>query len=332
MERKLRSFSANSKPDRNRPQVEGLLNIDKPRHRTSHDVVAHIRRLTGVARVGHAGTLDPQATGVLLVSLGTGTKLTPFLHECPKTYRATLQLGVRTDSHDAVGKIIEVRAVGRLDHEHVEAVLTGFRGAIDQIPPMHSALKRRGRRLYDLARQGLDVERQPRRVEIFGLTLVDLCTATLTLEVQCSSGTYIRVLADDIGTQLGCGAHLSALVRTAIGPFRLDQALTLDAFDAAVRQDKWPAHVISLARGMDAFAAIVVTSASARALTHGIPPTAAQVVRVEGAFEVGQTVAIKGPNGELLAVGAACVRAPEIATTSPATAIMHLRRVLHHSP
>jgi tRNA pseudouridine55 synthase len=332
MERKLRSFSANSRPDRRRSRVEGLLNIDKPRGRTSHDVVAHIRRLTRIPRVGHAGTLDPQATGVLLVGLGTGTKLTPFLHEYPKTYRATLQLGVRTDSHDAVGKLIEVRAVGRLERERVEAVLTGFRGAIEQIPPMHSALKWQGRRLYDLARQGLDVERQPRRVEILSLTLVDLSTATLTLEVQCSSGTYIRVLADDIGTKLGCGAHLSALVRTAIGPFRLDHALTLDAFDAAVRQGKWPAHVISLARAMGAFPAIVVTSASARALTHGITPTAAQVVRVEGAFEVGQTVAIKGLDGELLAVGAARVRAPEVAMTSPATAIMHLRRVLYHSP
>jgi tRNA pseudouridine55 synthase len=331
MERKLRSSSANSRPDKDHSHIEGLLNIDKPRDRTSHDVVAHIRRLTRIPRVGHAGTLDPQATGVLLIGLGAGTKLTPFLHEHPKTYRATLQLGVRTDSYDAAGKIIDVRAVGALDRARVEAVLLGFRGAIEQIPPMYSALKRQGQRLYDLARQGLDVERQPRRVEIFDLTLVDLTAATLSLEVECSSGTYIRVLADDIGTQLGCGAYLAALVRTAIGPFQLGHALTLDAFDTAVRQGRWPAHVMSLARGMATFPTIVVTSGAAHGLTRGMGPTAAQVLHLEGAFEVGQTVAIKGPDGELLAVGAANVRAAELAAAPPATAIVHLRRVLCHT-
>jgi tRNA pseudouridine55 synthase len=328
MERKLRSSSANSMPDKDRSQVEGLLNIDKPRDRTSHDVVAHIRRLTRIPRVGHAGTLDPQATGVLLIGLGQGTKLIQFLHECPKTYRATLQLGVRTDSYDAAGKVIEVRAVGALTREGVEAALTGFRGPIEQIPPMYSALKRQGQRLYDLARQGLDVERQARRVQIFRLTLVDLTSEMLSLEVECSSGTYIRVLADDIGTKLSCGAHLTALVRTAVGPFKLDHALTLDALDTAVREGSWPAHVISLAGGLATFPAIVVTAVSAQALARGRAPTASQVLHVEGAFEVGQTVAIKGPDGDLLAVGAANARVTELAATPPATAIVQLRRVL----
>jgi tRNA pseudouridine55 synthase len=264
----------------------------------------------------------------LLIGLGVGTKLVPFLHEYPKTYRATLQLGIRTDTYDAAGKIVAVRAVGELDPERVESVLMGFRGVIEQIPPMYSALKRQGRRLYELARQGLDIERQPRRVEIFNLTLVDLTPATLSLEVECSSGTYIRVLADDIGTALGCGAHLTALVRTAIGPFRLEQALTLEAFDSAVRQGKWPAHVIALERGMAGFPAIVVTSEAAEALTRGMAPIAAQVLRVEGAFELGQTVAIKGPDGELLAVGAANVRANQVSTTPPAAMLAQLRRVL----
>jgi tRNA pseudouridine55 synthase len=332
MERKLRSSSANSMPAKDRAAVDGLLSIDKPGDRTSHDVVAHIRRLTRMPRVGHAGTLDPQATGVLLIGLGAGTKLMPFLHEHPKTYRATLQLGVRTDSYDAAGKVVEVRAVGELDRERVEAVLAGFRGPIEQIPPMYSALKRQGQRLYDLARQGLDVERHPRRVQIFALTLVEHTSATLGLEVQCSSGTYIRVLADDIGAKLGCGAHLAALVRTAIGPFRLEQALTLEAFDGAVLQGRWPALVIGLARGMAGFPAVVVTTGAAHALTHGVAPVAAHVLHIEGVFEVGQTVAIKGPDGELLAVGAADVRATDVAATPPATAIMQLRRVLRHSP
>ena len=228
-EPKLRSSSGNSKPDNGPGPVAGLLIIDKPSGCTSHDVVARIRRWTRVPRVGHAGTLDPQATGVLLIGLGTGTKLTQFLHECPKTYRATLQLGVRTDTCDAAGKVVEVRPVHAMSQGQVEAVLGSFRGTIEQIPPMFSALKQQGQRLYTLARQGIDVDRQPRRVQIYRLVVLEFTGATLRLEVECSSGTYIRVLADDIGLRLGCGAHLSALVRTATGPFSLAQAHTLPA-------------------------------------------------------------------------------------------------------
>jgi tRNA pseudouridine55 synthase len=332
MERKLRSSSANSIPANYRSPIEGLLNINKSRDRTSHDVVADIRRLTRIARVGHAGTLDPQATGVLLIGLGQGTKLTPFLHECPKTYHATLQLGVRTDSHDAAGKVVEVRPVGELGRAQVEAVLASFRGPIEQIPPMYSALKWQGQRLYALARQGIDVERQPRRVQIFRLSLGQLTRERLSLEVECSSGTYMRVLADDIGSRLGCGAHLTALVRTAVGPFTLDHALTLEGFATAVREGTWSASVISLAQGMATFPAIVVTSTSAQALAHGTAPTAAQVLRVEGVFEVGQTVAIKGVHGDLLAVGVATAGVTDLAATPAATAIMQLRRVLRQPP
>ena len=269
-------------PDRGPGHVGGLLNIDKPRDCTSHDVVAHIRRWTRVARVGHAGTLDPQATGVLLIGLGTGTKLTQFLHECPKTYRATLQLGVRTDTYDAAGKVVEVCPVREMSQGEVEAVLAGFRGAIQQIPPMFSALKQQGRRLYTLARQGIDVERQPRRVQIFRLALLELTAATLSLEVECSSGTYIRVLADDIGTRLGCGAHLSALVRTATGPFSVAQALTLPALEEAVRQNDWRRHVITLSAAVAAFPALILTAAATQELAHGIAPTPRGIARQWG--------------------------------------------------
>jgi tRNA pseudouridine55 synthase len=211
-------------------------------------------------------------------------------------------------------------------------VLANFRGTIEQIPPMYSALKHQGQRLYELARQGIDVARQPRRVWISRLALLDLASESLSLEVECSSGTYIRVLADDIGAELGCGAHLTALARTAVGPFMLDQALTLNGFDAAVREGNWSTHLISLTQGMATFPAIVVTSASAQALVRGMPPTAAQVLRLEGVFEVGQTVAIKGENGDLLAVGTATRRVTELAATPSTTTILQLRRVLRHHP
>jgi tRNA pseudouridine55 synthase len=328
MGRKLHSSSANFMPDKNRPPVEGLLNIDKPAELTSHDVVARIRRLTRVSRVGHAGTLDPQATGVLLIGLGRGTKLTQFLHECPKTYRAALRLGIRTDSYDAAGKVVEVRPVDELRQDQVEAVLGSYRGAIEQVPPMFSALKRQGQRLYALARQGMDVERQPRQVQIFRLELLDLTAGSLRVEVECSSGTYIRVLADDIGTQLGCGAHLSELVRTAIGPFTLEGALTLPALEEAVRQGSWHRHVHALSAAVKGFPSIVITGAAARLLAHGMAPTRQGVCELIGTFAAGETVAILDPKGALLAMASPLFSSIALGTVPAATPVLSLRRVL----
>ena len=327
MEQKLRSSSANSTPAKDRPRVDGLLNVDKPRGLTSHDVVARVRRLTHLARVGHAGTLDPQATGVLLIGLGNGAKLTQFLHEYPKTYRATLKLGVRTDSCDAAGQAVEVRPVREMAPEEVEAVLAGFRGAIEQIPPMYSALKRQGQRLYTLARQGIEVERQPRRVQIRRLTLIDLTTERLRVEVECSSGTYIRVLAEDIGARLGCGAHLTALVRTAIGPHTLAQALTLPALEEAVRQGHWRRDVIALSKAVTAFPTLIVTSAAAQSLLHGIPPTRRGIARALGTFEAEETVAVLSLDGALLAMASPTWRSTELDQVPPDAAVVKLRRV-----
>jgi tRNA pseudouridine55 synthase len=305
-----------------------LLNLNKPAGLTSHDVVARVRRLTRLSRVGHAGTLDPSATGVLLVGLGKGTKLTPFLHEYPKTYRATLTLGSRTDTYDATGRVIEVKPVDRLRSAEVQAALAGFEGSIAQIPPMYSALKWQGQRLYRLARQGIEVERQARRVHIFRLSLVGLAAATLTLEVECSGGTYVRVLADDIGRRLGCGAHLSDLTRTAVGPHAIAQALTLEALAEAVQDGTWQTQMMALAQGLGGFPAITVTSTGAFGLGRGMPPTAAHVAQVQGVFAAGQTVALRGPDGALLAVGTARVSAAELSQMAPTTVVVQLSRVL----
>jgi tRNA pseudouridine55 synthase len=314
--------------DKGPMHVEGLLIVDKPGDCTSHDVVVQIRRWTRVPRVGHAGTLDPQATGVLLIGLGTGTKLTPFLHECRKTYRATLQLGQRTDTFDAAGKVVEVRPVQEMSRADVEAVLVGFRGVIEQIPPMFSALKRQGQRLYTLARQGVDVERQPRRVQIFRLALVDITAATLSLEVECSSGTYIRALADDIGTRLGCGAHLSALVRTAIGPFSLAHALPLPVLEDAVHQGDWLRHVRALSTAVAAFPGLILTAAAAQRLAHGVAPTSPGIVRHVGTFEAADTVALLGPDEALRAMGSAICSAAELRDMPQSAPVVRLRRVL----
>ena len=208
--------------------MDGILIINKPPGWTSHDVVARVRRLTHHAarRVGHAGTLDPMATGVLLVCLGRATRVAEYLMASDKTYRAVIRLGVETDTYDAEGQVVATRPVD-VDESALRSTLGKFVGEIDQVPPMYSAIKREGKPLYKLARLGVEVEREPRHVKIHDITLREFLPPDLTIDVRCSSGTYIRSLAHDIGSALGCGAHLTALTRLASGTFTLDNAVTL---------------------------------------------------------------------------------------------------------
>jgi tRNA pseudouridine55 synthase len=206
--------------------MDGILVVNKPLGWTSHDVVAHVRRLAREKRVGHAGTLDPMATGVLLVCLGRATRVTEYLMASDKTYRAIVRLGAETDTHDADGQVVATHPVDA-DESDVRRVLAGFVGEIDQVPPMYSAIKREGKPLYKLARKGLAVERAPRRIVIHEINLRAWQPPDLTIDVRCSPGTYIRSLAHDVGAVLGCGAHLSQLTRLASGSFTLDDAVAL---------------------------------------------------------------------------------------------------------
>lgn len=207
--------------------VSGILNVDKPSGITSHDVVNRVRRIAGQRRVGHAGTLDPLATGVLLVCLGRATRVSEYLMRTTKVYRARVRLGITTDTYDADGQMTEERPVD-IDRETVEAALVSFRGPLLQVPPMYSAIKRDGQPLYRLARQGTTVEREPRAVEIYRLELIAWDAPEFTLEVACSAGTYVRSLAYDLGRELGCGAHLAGLIRLASGEFRVEDAVKLE--------------------------------------------------------------------------------------------------------
>jgi tRNA pseudouridine55 synthase len=213
--------------------VDGILNLNKPRGWTSHDVVAHVRRLTGIRRVGHAGTLDPMATGVLLLCLGQATRIAEYLMAGRKRYQAVVRLGVRTDTHDADGQVTGTAPVV-VSRAQLEDALSHFRGSIEQVPPMVSALKREGQPLYRLARRGITVARPARPIEIHELHLTAWLPPDLTLDLACSPGTYVRALARDLGERLGCGAHLTALTRLACGGFRLSEAIDLDRFTATV--------------------------------------------------------------------------------------------------
>ena len=211
-------------------RVNGVLLLDKPVGVTSNRALQIARRLLGAQKAGHTGTLDPLASGLLPVMLGEATKFSADLLDADKSYRATVRLGVTTTTGDAEGEVVEHRPVA-LEPGAVAAALAQFTGPIEQVPPMHSALKRDGRPLYELARAGVEVERAPRRVRIHGLRLVGQSGDTLVVDVDCSKGTYVRVLAEDIGKALGCGAHLAALRRTAVGPLTLEGAVELAALE-----------------------------------------------------------------------------------------------------
>lgn len=207
--------------------TQGLLNIDKPAGITSHDVVARVRRVTGVRRVGHAGTLDPIATGVLLVGVGQATRLLEYLVGQPKTYEARLRLGQATNTYDTEGEITAERPFSHITSTQIATHLTPFRGQIEQQPPIYSAIKKDGQPLYKLARQGIEVDVPLRQVTIYALEMLAFAAPFVDLRVTCSAGTYIRSLAHDLGETLGCGAHLTGLRRTAIGDFGIETAVSL---------------------------------------------------------------------------------------------------------
>ncbi len=205
----------------------GILNINKPAGMTSHDVVAVIRKVSGESRVGHAGTLDPMATGVLLICLGQATRIAEYLTDHDKKYRARVRLGVETDTYDATGTVV-AESECSVTREQVTDALAHYLGRISQQPPAYSAIKQKGVPLYKLARQGVDVETEPRQVEIYSIDIVDVAPPEVEIDVHCSKGTYIRSLAHDLGARLNCGAHLTALTRTASGQFTLDAAITME--------------------------------------------------------------------------------------------------------
>jgi tRNA pseudouridine55 synthase len=213
--------------------INGFLGIDKPAGWTSQDVVSWVRKHFGIKKAGHTGTLDPMATGVLLLCLGAYTRLSSYITDGDKQYRAVVRLGMTTDSLDADGAITSRSRDIPTDYAQVEAAVAEFRGRIAQVPPMYSAIRIGGRRLYELARKGVEVERPARNVRIHKLDIAVYAPPLLHLDVHCSKGTYIRSLADDIGKRLGCGAHLSTLRRTAVGCVELGQCVAVYELERA---------------------------------------------------------------------------------------------------
>ena len=251
--------------------VDGILNINKPRGRTSFSLVALVKRHTGEPRVGHAGTLDPAATGVLPICLGQGTRVVEFLVDATKTYRAEIELGVVTDSYDADGQIVRRGDASGVGRDQVELGLASFRGLIQQTPPMYSAVKHQGKPLYELARAGITVERKSRLTKIYDLRLVDWQAPVATVEVVCGKGTYIRSLAYDLGEMLGCGAYLKSLVRLRCGVFEIGDAVSVDQLEDAFRHGYWQYFVYPIDTVLLHWAAMVVSDDAGQGIRNGRP-------------------------------------------------------------
>jgi tRNA pseudouridine55 synthase len=277
--------------------IFGLLNINKPQGPTSHDIVARVRQGTRIKKVGHAGTLDPMATGVLVLCMGPATRLSEYVMGSPKTYRARVRLGIQTDTYDAEGEIV-AQNPDSISRETVIAALDQFRGDIEQIPPMYSAIKQGGKKLYNLARAGQDVERPARAVTIYRLDLTGWDFPFADLEIDCSPGTYIRSLAADLGSAVGVGAHLTALQRSASGVFSVENAVSWPDFEAAMASGTWLDHLLPPDLALHDSPVIHLDDAGAADVFNG------RFIPVRDSFdsEPGDLVRAYDPAGQLIAV------------------------------
>ena len=269
--------------------MNGIVIVDKPRDWTSQDVTARLRRVFNTRRIGHGGTLDPMATGVLPVFVGRATRGVEFFEHAEKIYEATLRLGVMTDTEDITGAVLEKREVTISEREFLD-ILPKFRGKIQQIPPMYSAIKVDGKKLYDLARQGKEVERKPREIEIFELTCLEFSGETARLRIHCSKGTYIRTLCKDIGAALGCGGCMEALRRVQAGEYAIEEAVPLAELLETEDPEKYLRPVDSMFRN---YPAVTLTAKQESRCRNG---NSFSIALDDGTYRV------YGQNGDFLAL------------------------------
>lgn len=292
--------------------LDGVLTVNKEAGWTSHDVVAKMRHVLEGAKVGHAGTLDPAATGVLPVLIGRGTRIAEYLVEWDKEYRAVLRLGETTDTQDATGTLLTRRRTDHVTPAAIQEVVARFRGAIDQMPPMYSAIKVAGVPLYKSARAGRTVARQARTVTIHSLDVLEIDGQHVTLRVVCSKGTYVRTLCADIGAALEAGGHLLSLERRRVGPLTLDQALTVGEVAARYALGELGETVVSLDQALREFQAVVVDGPAAERIRHGAPVPWRQIRDLQDCrHEVAASsrpVRVLDVEGRLLAIGKYLVR------------------------
>lgn len=286
-------------------RVNGVLNVLKPPGMTAHDVVNYLRRVTGQRKTGHAGTLDPGAAGVLTLYMGQATRIIEYMPD-DKVYRAEITFGLTTDTQDIQGRLTGQKNASNLTLEQFNTMAREFVGAVQQVPPMVSAVHHQGQRLYELARRGLEVERQPRRITVYSLELLHNWDwgkphPRVMVEISCSAGTYIRTICSDLGERLGVGAIMSFLLRTRAGRFGLDQALTLEELTGLNGQGRLADVLVSVSNALDHLPMVWVSEGAVRAVKHGNRLYQPGVASVQGDLKSHSHVRLAGPEG-LLAV------------------------------
>lgn len=280
-------------------QFDGILNIDKPYGITSMDIVRRIKRASGQKRVGHGGTLDPVATGVVTICFGQATRMMEHLVDGKKEYRTEIELGVSTDTYDSLGQVVEMQDASCVTLDDVNRVLETFNGPIKQVPPMYSALKRQGKRLYELARAGIEVEREPRDVEVHWIKMLDWSPPIITVEVGCGRGFYMRSFAHDMGQALGCGGHLKSLVRLRSGVFNISNAVSLAEMEERFADDTWEDSLYAPDVALYNMRAAIVSKQLENIINHGQPlPPSARIPHSQGEDQC----RVYGVDGKFIAI------------------------------
>ncbi len=305
---------------------DGILLCDKPSGMTSHDVVDKIRRITGQKKAGHTGTLDPQATGLLMICLGRATKISRFFSDLDKTYDAVIRLGIVSKTYDAEGITADTESspVPELANDDIEAILRQFEGKIKQRVPAYSAAQKGGKRLYKMARRGEEVETPIREVEIHNIELLDYKKPDIHCRVTCSKGTYIRTLAHDIGGAIGCGGYLAKLNRTRIGSFELNSALTIDDMKNHIENDTLSHIIVSIDKALN-YPSVSVDEKFIEHVVDGRLPQYKDIVSIEGKFAAEDVILLRSREGRALAVGKAELDSESIKKSTGANFFSYIR-------
>ncbi|RJQ53124.1 MAG: tRNA pseudouridine(55) synthase TruB [Nitrospiraceae bacterium] len=280
-----------------------IIALNKPKDITSQDAVTKVKRILKVKKAGHTGTLDPMATGLLLVCINRATRLASYFSALDKEYKAVMKLGETTDTQDAYGKVISKTDRFEIDKGVLEEAIKSFKGRIRQMPPMFSALKHEGKPLYKLARKGIEVAREPREVIIHDIELLNIDLPLVTFRTRCSKGTYIRTLCDDMGKKLGVGAHLSCLERTAIGPFRIEESLAIEELGNIDMRGPDVKGAYTMDRALSWMPELIIQEPAIKAVSHGNPLTADNTLILSDECRKAEGLRIKSSAGGLLAVG-----------------------------
>lgn len=308
--------------------LNNIVNLNKPAGPTSFDMVWSVKKILGVKKAGHIGTLDPLAEGVLPICLNRSTRIIQFLAPLKKTYQATLALGTATDTQDATGRVIAKGDASSVTEEGIKQVIQTFQGEQEQIPPMYSAKKKNGIPLYKLARNGITIDRKPATISVFSIQLIKKEGNRVLIEVHCSAGTYVRTLGHDLGRKLGCGAHLVRLIRTRVGAFDLDRALTLETLEAANKDGSLPGKLFPPEEALNFLPAIRVKKEHVKSIAHGAALSKSFLETLPERFEPGHYFRVFGGENEMVAVVEPVVDQDELVRLTPEDIVFKPKRVL----